>query len=798
MTKDQALHSDQLYRRCDPKQLPFETTEELADLKEIIGQERALEAVHFGINIQNSGYNIYALGPPGIGKHTLVTQLLADSAQRKAPPSEWCYVNNFDDPRRPRALIMPPGKGRLLRDDMLHLVEDLKTAIPAAFASDEYRTRTQEIEEEFKEKQEQAIAELQQQAKEEEIDLIRTPAGFAFAPTRKGEVVSPEEFENLPEKERERVSATVAKLQEKLRAVIRQVPQWRQERRDKLRALNREVAISAVEHPILILREKYTDLPQVVAYLEAVQEDIITNIDDFRQEETPPALMALASEHLSSFRRYEINLLVERGSVPGVPILYEDNPTYQNLVGRLEHVALMGALITDFTLIKAGAMHRANGGYLLIDAHKVLTQPFAWEALKRTIRSRELRVESVERLLSLASTVSLEPEPIPLDIKVIILGDRFLYYLLCEYDPDFADLFKVAADFEEAIDRTSESQQHFAQLIATMARKNQLIPFNRHAVARIIEHSSRMSGDTAKLSTHLRSVADLLHESDYFARAAQAKIVDATHIQQAIDAQERRADRLRERLQEAIQRGAVLIATEGAVAGQVNGLSIVELGGYVFGIPHRITARVRLGEGEVIDIEREVELGGPLHSKGVLILSGFLGARYAADFPLSLSASLVFEQSYGQIEGDSASSAELYALMSALAGIPVRQSLAVTGSVNQLGEIQAIGAVNEKIEGFFDTCKMRGLTGEHGVLIPSANVQNLMLRSEVVEAADKGLFHIFPVATVDQGMSLLTGLPAGEPDPAGLYPLDSINGRIQVRLQGMAQLRQSYAEHGKD
>lgn len=799
MTQGEGLNADQLYRRCDPAQLPFETTAELPDLTEIIGQERALEAVRFGIDIKNSGYNIFALGPPGIGKHSLVAQLLAEPAQRRTPPSDWCYVNNFDDPRRPRALAMPPGKGRLLRDDMARLIEDLKTAIPAAFESDEYRARTQEIEEEFKERQEKAIADLQHQAQEKDIDLIRTPAGFAFAPTRKGEVISPEEFERLPEAERERIAATVANLQEKLRAVIRQVPQWRQEMRDKIRALNREVAISAAEHPIHNLRDKYADLPQVVAYLEATQENIITNIDDFRQQEdAQPGIAVLTGEHAPSFRRYEVNLIVERGNEQGVPVLYENNPTYHNLAGALEHVAMMGALLTDFTLIKAGALHRANGGYLLLDAHKVLTQAFAWEALKRAIRSKELRIEPVERLLSLVSTVSLEPEPIPLDIKVIILGDRLLYYLLCEYDPDFADLFKVAADFEETLERTPASQQRFAQLIATMTRKNHLNPFNRQAVARIIEHSSRMSGDTRKLSTHLRSVADLLQESDYYAHAARATTVDAAHVQQAIDAQERRASRLKENLQEGIQRGTILIATTGAVIGQVNGLSVIEMGGYAFGIPHRITARVRLGEGEVIDIEREVELGGPLHSKGVLILGGFLGAHYAADLPLSLSASLVFEQSYGQVEGDSASSAELYALLSALAGAPIKQSLAVTGSVNQHGEIQAIGAVNEKIEGFFDICKIRGLTGEQGVLIPASNIANLMLRNEVVEAAKNGLFHIFPVATVNHGMALLTGFPAGEPDANGVYPPDTINGRVQERLKALAQLRQSFAEHGRD
>jgi len=792
------LKPDNLYRRCDPAQFSFDTTAELPDLTGIIGQERALEAVRFGIAIASAGYNIYALGPAGIGKHTLISEVLAESAHQRQPPYDWCYVNNFDDQRRPHALSLPPGRGRMLRDDMARLVEDLKNLVPAAFESDDYRARTQEIEQTLKDKQDQAINELQREARERGIELLRSPSGFVFAPLRHGQVLKSEDFDRLPQKEQDAISATVAQLQEKMRGMIRQVPQWRQESRNKLLALNREIGISTVEQPFHHLRDKYADLPPITTFLEATQEDIISNIDEFReQEDGAPAAPGLVGDR-PFFRRYVVNLLVERVNEAGVPVLYENNPAYHNLVGAMEHIAMMGALITDFTLIKAGALHRANGGYLLLDAHKVLTQPFVWEALKRALRSRELRLEPAERLMGLVSTVSLEPQPIPLDIKVILIGDRMLYYLLCEYDPEFAELFKVAADFEETLDRTAESQQRFACLIATMARRHQLLPFNRHAVARIIEHGSRLSEDIEKLSTHLRSVADLLQESDHFARAANAQAVDGAHVQEAIDAQARRADRLQGRLQEAIERGVILVSTQGAAMGQVNGLTVIEMGGYAFGIPHRITARVRLGEGEVIDIEREVELGGPLHSKGVLILSGFLGGRYAADLPLSLSASLVMEQSYGQIEGDSASSAELYALLSALSGVPIRQSLAVTGSVNQLGEIQAIGGVNEKVEGFFEVCKRRGLDGTQGVLIPAANVQNLMLDKEVVEAVRRGRFQIHSVATVDDGIALLTGLPSGAPDAKGDFPTDTVNGRVQARLRHWAQLRQAFSEHGRD
>ncbi len=793
MDDTKALRPDQLYRRCDSGAFGFKTTSELADLQEIIGQSRALEAIRFGISIANTGYNIYALGPTGLGKHSVTAHLLSEHSRDRPPPPDWCYIYNFDDPQRPSAIELPPGLGRGLREDMAHLIDDLRTAIPSLFESDEYRSRAQEIDEEFKERQDEAITAIQVEAREHNTDLIRTPSGFALAPTKDGEVLNPEEFERLPEDEQKRISAVVEKLQARLKEVIRQVPQWRKEAREKLKALNREMAITAAGNQVDALRKKYAEHGKVLVYLKAVQEDIITHIDDFRQqEEAPPALFVMPDGHGPSFRRYTVNVAVDRSASTGVPILYEDNPTYQNLVGRLEHVAMLGALVTDFSMIHAGALHRANGGYLLLDAHKLLTQPFAWEGLKRALRSRELHIESMERMLSLVSTSALEPEPIPLNLKVVLIGDRLLYYLLCQYDPEFADLFKIAADFEEDLQRDAQSELLYAQLIATMARKHHLAPFTRDAVARLIEHASRLCGDTEKLSTHLRGIADLLCESAHFAGAASADNVSAIHVQQAIDAQTRRASRVQERLLESIRRGTTLIATAGDAAGQVNGLSVIALGGYSFGVPHRITARVRLGEGELVDIEREVELGGPIHSKGVLILAGYLGGRYAADLPLSLAATLVFEQSYGEVEGDSASSAELYALLSALAQTPLKQSLAVTGSVNQHGEVQAIGGVNEKIEGFFDVCALRGLSGEQGVLIPAANVPHLMLRRDVVEAAEQGRFHIYPVSRIDEGLALLSGLAAGEADAAGNFPGESVNGRVRARLRDFADLRHSF------
>jgi lon-related putative ATP-dependent protease len=500
----------------------------------------------------------------------------------------------------------------------------------------------------------------------------------------------------------------------------------------------------------------------------------------------------------AAFRRYQVNVIVDRGGAEAAPVIYEDHPTHPNLIGRIEHIAQFGTLMTDFNLIKPGALLRANGGYLILDALKVLTQPFAWDELKRALKSYEVRIEPVAESLGLGATVSLQPEAIPLDVKVVLLGDRRIYYLLSEADPDFPELFKVAVDFDDVVDRTDETTRDYARMIATMAKRDGLKPLDAGAVARIVEHAARMVGDSERLSARMRLVVDLLHESHFWTGSEGREVTTAVEVQRAIDAQIRRADRIRERVHEEIGRGTILIDTDGAHVGQVNGLSVMQLGGFAFGQPTRITARVRLGRGEVTDIEREVKLGGPLHSKGVLILAGFLGERFARERPLALAASLVFEQSYGGVEGDSASCAELYALLSALSGVPVRQCFAVTGSVNQMGRVQPIGGVNEKIEGFFDVCRARGLTGAQGVLIPDTNVKHLMLRADVVEAADRGRFRIYPVATIDQGIELLTGVPAGVPDEAGVWPADSINGRVQAQLDALAEKARAFADRSRN
>jgi lon-related putative ATP-dependent protease len=575
------------------------------------------------------------------------------------------------------------------------------------------------------------------------------------------------------------------------------VPVWQREVHQRVRELNRELTNYAVGSLMAELRQKYAEFNEISAYLDDVQKDVVENSSNFLPQEEPgadganplAALMGRPRPEQPPTRRYQVNVLVDHQDQQGAPVVFEDNPTYQNLIGRVEHMAQMGALVTDFTLIKPGALHQANGGYLILDVRKVLQQPYTWEALKRALLSRKITVESIGQMLSLITTVSLEPEPIPLDVKVALIGDRWIYYLLEQLEPDFHELFKVQADFDEIMPRTDENQELYAKVLATLARKEQLRPFDRGAIARVIEHSSRLVGDTEKLSIQIQEITDLLSEADYWASQNGNQAVSAGDVQKAIDARVYRADRLRERFQESILRETVMIDTGGSRVGQINGLSVIQLGDFAFGTPSRITARVRLGKGEVINIEREVNMSGPIHSKGVLILSSFLGARYAAEQPLSLSASLVFEQSYSGVEGDSASSAELYALLSAIANVPIRQSLAVTGSVNQHGRVQAIGGVNEKIEGFFDICNARGLTGEQGVLIPESNVKNLMLRKDVVDAVAEGKFQVYPVMTIDQGIEILTGMPAGEPDEEGKYPESTVNGLVQARLAELAKKR---------
>ncbi|MFO0868033.1 MAG: ATP-binding protein [Pirellulales bacterium] len=797
MSPLQPLTTAQLRWVCDTHDWEFTTSDDLPDLHDLLGQDRAVSALDFGISIRREGYHLYVMGPAGVGKKTAVMQALASRSPGQSTPSDWIYVNNFDDARKPRALPLPAGRGIQFRQDVDDLIDDLTTAIPAALETDEHKNRLQEIEREQAERQSTAFSTLANDARQRHIQLIRTPGGFALAPLRDGEVLSPEDYQKLPDEEKQKIQQTVAELQEKLQELVEQVPKWHKETRDRIKQLNRETARLAVGHLLAQIKAKYTDLPLILGYLEAMEKDVVERVDEFQPQEEGPTLLLGGGSQKPTLDDYEINLLVDHSATSGVPILYEDHPNYPNLLGRVEHESHLGALTTDFTLIKAGALHRANGGYLIVDALRLLQQPYTWESLKRALAGRSIKIESLGEMLGLMSTVSLEPEPIPLDIKVILLGDRLLYYLLHAYDPDFAELFKVTADFAEYVERTPATLQQYARFLATVARREQLRPLDRSAIARVLEHAARTADDASRLSTHMRTLADVLREADHWAASRSAPCITGEFVEQAIAEKERRGNRVRDLIHAEISRGTVLIDTVGAVVGQVNGLSVIELGESRFGQPSRITATARLGRGEVLDIEREARLGGAIHSKGVLILSSFLASRFARNQPFPLSASLVFEQSYGMVDGDSASVGELCVLLSALAEVPLRQSLAVTGSVNQLGQVQPIGGVNEKIEGFFEVCRRRGLTGEQGVLIPHTNVPHLMLHPEVVAACAAGQFHIYAIRTIDDALTLLTGLPAGEPDRQGRYPSGSVNQLVDARVQELIRLRTQFGGEPK-
>ena len=793
-----ALQSDQLSVSLDPAQLDFETTDDLPPAEAGFGQARAIEALAFGTEIAAPGFNLFVMGPEGTGRKSAVLRILRDLAQKRPTPPDWVYVNNFDDHRFPNAMSLPAGRGLKLTAAMDAFVQDVGETVPALFENEENQNRLRAIEEEFRQKPEEAFEALRKKAEGKDIALVRTPMGFGFAPLAKGEIIQPEEFERLSSVKKKRIQADTTALQEELQAIIKRMPNWDRERRKAIHALQSEITglgVGACLDPVIA---EFKDLPEVVDYLEAVRLDLVEKFHAIKTAESRVAQghqgdgLDTALEAAGGFDRYKVNSIVSHGEGADAPVVTEDNPTAFNLIGRSEHLSRYGALITDFSLIKAGALHRANGGYLVVDARKLLLQPFAWEALKRALKAAAVTIESPAQEFGLIATVSLEPEPIPLRTKVVLLGGRMLFYLLSELDPEFPDLFKVVADFETDVNRSATADRSFLQGMADLVREKGLLPFDAGAVAQIHTRMVRLAGDRTKLSIHMRSLCDLLHEAEYYAKQEGGACVNAKHVVQAVDAQRHRLDRIREKDIELIDRDIILIKTEGSAVGQVNGLSVLQLGGFAFGRPSRITARVRLGSGKLIDIEREVKLGGPLHSKGVLILSGFLAGRYAVDDPLSLSATLVFEQSYGGVDGDSASSAELYALLSALAEVPLRQDLAVTGSINQFGEIQAIGGVNEKIEGFFDTCCKRGLTGSQGVLIPAANREHLILREDVVEAATAGQFHVYAVASIDEGIALLTGLPAGQRGPDGGYTEESINALVEARLVGFAAARHAF------
>lgn len=782
----ESIPAADLYTACERDWLPFETTDELDPLGRHLGQERAVDALEFGLAIPHAGYNIFVLGSSGMGKRSLLGSLLDEnSAMPQGEVADWCYVNNFDGPDKPIALQLPPGKAEQLRRDMAQAVEDLLSIFPATFQSDEYQSRVQELSETHQAREQEAFQQLAEKAKAQQIAMIQTPGGYSLAPTKDGEIITPQDFEALPADERESAMRVLDSMKEELKAIVRQLPGWKKESRSAFRELNSEFSRLALDPVLEELKNRYQPFESVMGYLDAVHANMMEEAESFARLQEESAVADNLKERVKEFPQYNVNVLVDNGALAAAPVIHEDNPGFSNLIGRVEYASQMGTLITDFNLIKAGALHKANGGYLVLEAEKLLTSPYAWATLKQALKAGEIRIQSLEQIVSFVSTVQLEPAPIPLNTKVVVIGDRYIYYILQQYDPEFASLFKVAADMSEEVPRSRESTLLFARLVRTLLDTHSLLPMDAGAVARTIEHAARSMEDSEKLSLHQGRLENLLTESDFRARQQHLDCINATVVDEVIEAAIHRLDQLREKSHEGILRDVMLVATEGQVTGQVNGLAVYLLGDYAFGRPTRISATARLGQGKVLDIEREVDLGGHIHSKAVMIISSLLGSRYARDCPLPLSASLTFEQSYGGVDGDSASVAELTVLVSAIADIPLRQDLAVTGSLNQHGQVQAIGGVNEKIEGFFDICSARGLSGDQGVIIPAANRVHLMLRSDVRDAVAAGQFHIYPVADVDAALELLTG-----------STVHSVDARVMARVEELQTLASRFS--GRD
>jgi lon-related putative ATP-dependent protease len=785
-----------LRQACDALQIEIDDGEQLPAGKAHLGQERAVDAMQFGVEMQHDGYNVFVLGTPGSHRHGLARELALENAAKRPPPDDWCYVNNFADPERPRALRLAAGQGAEFRDDMHDLIGEMRLAIPAAFEGDDYRNQLKSLEDATQKEVEGHWKSLDELAAKENIGVLHTPTGYVLAPVSDGKVLEEEEFDKLPKTKRKKIHAAIQRLSEELQARIEQMPKLRKKHRERLRALNQKVTTHAVGVLLDELRSKYGDLPDVVAYLEEVQNNIIENAEDFLPRDKP-ALPFLARDPSQGFAMYEVNLLISNETDGHGTVVYETNPSYPNVIGKIEHRSEMGALVTDFRMIRAGALHRANGGYLILDMHRLLSRPFVWDGLKQALTAKQVRIESPGEIWGLVSTTTLQPEPIPLDLKIVLIGERWLYYLLCLYDSEFSDLFNVAADLDDELDRNSDNVADYALLIAGRARENELLPLHVSAVERIIEERARRVEDSGKLSTHMRSLDNLLMQSDYWARKRDAGRIEREDVIEAISQGRRRFSRMQSKVVDAIERDTLLIDTSGDCIGQVNGLSIVDLGEFRFGHPVRITATTRIGTGDVVDIEREVELGGAIHSKGMMILSAALSSRYATDIPLSMHGSVVFEQSYGGVEGDSASVAELCALLSSLSGVPVRQNLAVTGSINQLGRVQVVGGINDKIEGFFEVCLRKGLDGTHGVVIPRDNVKHLMLREDVIEAVEQEQFSVYAVQNIDEAITLLTGIDAGTRDAEGKFPEQTVNFKVEQQLIRYATLRWQFAEHTK-
>jgi len=767
----------------------------------LVGQERALTALEFGLQMPDEGYNLFVLGREGLGRREILKSVLEREAAKGQTPLDWCYCSNFSSHREPRAVSLAPGLGVVFRDRMLKFVNDLNDTLKSTFQGTEYRTQREVIDEEFKEKQEQIIQDMEEAAGQRGLVLMRTPMGFTFAPVKDGKVISQEVFQAMAQDERDTITKNIREMESALQQALRQVPSWAQEAREKVEQLNRRTAAYATDFLVDAVKQEFRDHDEIQTYLDELAQDILKHIEliiSIPQTQAAGPQDELLDGH-PFFRRYLINLFVDHKDDNKAPIVFEDEPTFERLLGAVEHRAEMGMLETDLHLIRAGALHRANGGYLVLDARKVLMRPLAWDALKRALFARKVQIESMARTLGLMTTISLEPEPIPINLKTILIGDRLTYTILDMYDPEFSQLFKVAVDFEEDVKSKGDSGKDYASVLKRMIESEELPGFEPRALERVLRFAAREAGHREKLTLQMEWVRDLLRESAFFAQKnGSGGQVSGDDVKLAIAARRERLGRIPARQREAITQGVISIDTSGSASGQINGLSVVQLGSLAFGRPTRITARVGLGKGEVVDIEREVELGGPIHSKGVLILSSFIRATFGIERPLSLAASLVFEQSYGGVDGDSASVAEACALLSAIAQVPIDQKFAITGAISQAGHVQAIGGVNEKVEGFFDVCVEKGLVPGQGVIIPQSNKQHLVLDERVVDAVRDGRFRIFAVSALSEAIEILTGMPAGERGDDGVFPPDTFFGKVDQRLGAFEATRRRTLQKDSD
>ncbi len=786
------LTATQVRRKCDPALLSCNSTEDLVPKEGIIGQDRALSALNFGLNILKKGFNIYISGPSGTGRTTAIKSFLEAKAAKKEVPPDWCYVHNFKDSYCPRALKVSAGMGQLLQKDMTRLIDSARRSLAQAFTSKEYAERREEVTSDYSRKREAVFNDISKKAEASGFLLQNTPVGLVFIPSSNGMPMSEEAYNRLNSEEKEVYREKREELSKDLKEQVANLRAEESTVEKRMEETDREVARYSVNYLFEEIKNRYSEVPQVIGYVNEVEQDIIDNFAQFKaepQQNVPSDPMSAMRGLIQSqtLKKYEVNILVDNSGLKGAPVVLEFNPTFNNLLGRIEKEAQFGTSYTDFTMIKGGSLHRANGGYLVMRIEDLLTSFQSWDGLKRTLRDGQMTIEEISERLGYLATKSLRPEPIPLDIKVVVIGEPLYYYLLLRMDLDFKELFKIKADFDSRMDRTEDNLRDYSAVICRMCREEEVKHLKNDALAKIIEHSSRLADDQEKLSTLFADIADIIREANFWAEEDGTSLIEAGHIDKAIEQKVYRSNLIQQRINEMIEQGMIMIDTDGERVGQVNGLSVIDLGEFSFGRPTRITASVGVGREGLIDIEREAKLGGRLHTKGVMILNGYVTEKYVQNIPLSLSARLVFEQSYEEIEGDSASSTELYALLSRLADVPIRQSIAVTGSVNQKGDVQAIGGLNEKIEGYFEVCQVKGLNGKQGVLIPSSNVRNLMLKEEVVEAIKAGNFHIYPVSTIDEGMEVLTGLKAGKRQQDGHYEPDSINSKVQNRLSTLAE-----------